>query len=82
LLQPGQQLYFRGDRSIVARIKPDGRLLLEDGKDGWFEGSIHQAGRHLMDGGPCNGWMHWYYEGGDGEYHLIDDLRQVLRDRL
>lgn len=77
LLQPGQDLYFRQDRSAVARVKPDGKLILDD-----FEGSIHQAGRHLMGGSPCNGWEHWYFEADDGELRPIDDLRQVIRERM
>lgn len=74
LLKPGQCLYFRRDRTKVARIKPDGKLVLNG-----FEGSIHQAGRHLMGGSPCNGWEHWYFEAEDGELQSIDDLREVLR---
>lgn len=77
LLLPGQTLYFRQNRAVTARIKPDGRLRLADG----FEGSIHQAGRHLLDGRPCNGWDHWYYQGAAGELRPIDALRQELRAR-
>ncbi len=76
LLAPGQTLYFRKDRNRPANLKPDGRL-----KIGEFEGSIHAAGRHYMDGSPCNGWDHWYYEAADGGLHVIDELRvQLLRD--
>jgi modification methylase len=74
LLQPGQPLYFRADRALVARVKPDGNLLVDG-----FEGSIHQAGRHLMGGSPCNGWDHWYYEDESGALHVIDELRQRMR---
>ncbi len=74
LLKPGQCLYFRRDRTKVARIKPDGKLVLNG-----FEGSIHQAGRHLMGGSPCNGWEHWCFEAEDGEIQSIDDLREALR---
>jgi modification methylase len=77
LLRPGQTLHFRRDEAR-ARIKPDGKLRLADG----FEGSIHQAGKHLMGGSPCNGWDHWYYEGTDGERRPIDHLRQVVRRRM
>ncbi|HNS03248.1 MAG TPA: DNA methyltransferase [Anaerolineae bacterium] len=76
LLLPGQALYFRMDSRQSARIKPDGKLLLPD--DG-FEGSIHQAGKHLMDGSPCNGWEHWYFVAEDGLLHPIDELRQAAR---
>ena len=78
LLQPGQRLYFQGNRGAVARVKPDGKLRLGDG----FEGSIHKAGRHLLGGSPCNGWDHWYFEGQDGDLYPIDDLRQTVRARL
>lgn len=76
LLLPGQTLYFRMNRRQSARIKPDGKLLLPD--DG-FEGSIHQAGKHLMGGSPCNGWEHWYFVAEDGSLHPIDELRQAAR---
>jgi modification methylase len=81
LLLPGQTLQFRGSQQPdqVARVKPDGTLRLD--VDG-FEGSIHQAGKHLMGGSPCNGWDHWYFEAADGLLHPIDELRQAVRDRL
>ncbi|MDZ4158422.1 MAG: DNA methyltransferase [Anaerolineaceae bacterium] len=71
LIQPGQTLYFRPDRAKMARVKPDGRLELNG-----FEGSIHQLGRQLMGGIPCNGWENWEYETPQGSLHPIDDLRQ------
>jgi modification methylase len=74
LLQPGQRLFFRADHGTAATIKPDGRLVI-----GGFEGSIHQAGKHLMGGSPCNGWQHWYYELTDGQLRPIDDLREQVR---
>ena len=75
LLLPGQKLYFRKDRSKFAQIKPDSKLLLIDG----FEGSIHQVGKHLMNGSPCNGWQHWYFEDEGGEIRVIDELRETYR---
>ena len=75
LLRPGQRLYFRRDRNQSARLRADGHLLLPG-----FEGSIHQAGRHLMAGSPCNGWEHWYFEDGAGELKPLDVLRDVLRE--
>jgi site-specific DNA-methyltransferase (adenine-specific) len=74
LLTPGQKLYFRAQRDLSASIRPDGKLALDG-----FIGSIHQAGKHLMGGGPCNGWEHWFYEKPDGELAPIDQLRQELR---
>jgi DNA modification methylase len=73
LLRPGQVVYFRGDRSRPARIKPDG-LLRMDG----LEGSIHQLARQLTGGLPCNGWDTWYFETIDGGLSAIDHLRQAL----
>ncbi len=75
-LKPGQTLYFRGERDVRARIESDGKLRIGD-----FTGSIHQAGRHLMNGSPCNGWMHWYYLTEAGELAPIDELRRRLRAR-
>ena len=74
LIKPGQTLYFKGSRSQTARVRPDGNLILDG-----FEGSIHQAGRHLMKGSPCNGWLHWFYETKVGDLYPIDDLRQGFR---
>lgn len=70
----GQKLFFRKDRSIVAHLKPDARLSLPD-----FEGSIHQAARHLLGGTPCNGWDHWYFETEAGELKVLDVLRERIR---
>ncbi|MEW5871099.1 MAG: site-specific DNA-methyltransferase [Chloroflexota bacterium] len=78
LLQPGQELYYRGDRGRAARIKPDGNLLLADG----FSGSIHRAGSRLAGGSPCNGWDHWYYQAEDGELQPIEELRRRLRGEM
>ena len=77
LLQPGQKLYFQQDRTKAAQIKPDGVLRM-----GKTEGSIHQIGKALSNGSPCNGWDHWYYEDEQGKLHPIDLLRQALRDKL
>ena len=74
VLKPGQALYFRGQRGQAASIRPDGKLFVDG-----FIGSIHQAGKRLMGGSPCNGWEHWYYETPNGNLAPIDDLRQVLR---
>ena len=77
LLKPGQALYFRSDRTKSAHIKPDGRILING-----FEGSIHQVGSFLMNGSPCNGWDHWYYETAKGDFVSIDELRKVLLEKL
>jgi site-specific DNA-methyltransferase (adenine-specific) len=75
LLRIGQALYFRGDRRQTARLRADGHLLLDG-----FEGSIHQAGRHLMGGSPCNGWEHWYFEDEAGGLRPLDELRDKRRN--
>jgi modification methylase len=59
---------------MAARIKPDGKLILGD-----QEGSIHQLGRALTNGSPCNGWDHWYFRDEQGELHPIEDLRKQVR---
>jgi len=74
LLHPGQCLYFRKDREKIAHIKPDSRLIY-----GQVEGSIHQVGRQIMNGSPCNGWDHWYFENAAGELEPIDKLREIVR---
>lgn len=77
LLKPGQELYFQHDRKKVAHVKPDGNLTMNG-----FEGSIHQVGRQLMKGSPCNGWDHWYFETPEGKLLSIDELRNIIRNQL
>ena len=74
LLRPGQRLFFRRDREPSARLRADGHVLLPG-----FVGSIHQAGRHLMGGSPCNGWDHWFYEDEAGTLQSLDMLRERFR---
>ena len=69
-LNPGQQLFFKKDNSNSALIKPDSRIQCEDG----FVGSIHQVGKHLSNGSPCNGWDHWYTL-ENGNYIVLDEIR-------
>ncbi len=76
-LSPGQRLYFRGNREVSALLRADGKLVLEDG----FVGSIHQAGKHLMYGSPCNGWQHWYFVDSEGKLQVIDALREAYREK-
>ena len=76
LLSPGQQVYFRKNDGVAARIKPDGKLVHEK-----MEGSIHQLGSELLGGKPCNGWDMWLYQGNDGEFYSIDRLREQVRNR-
>lgn len=73
-LHPGQTLFFAADASRSAVIKPDARLRTIDG----FEGSIHKAGSHYMNGAPCNGWEHWYLQ-ENGQYIRLAELRERYR---
>jgi modification methylase len=74
LLRPGQSLYFQMDRTRAAVVTADGRLIAPGAS-----GSIHQVGKQLLGGAPCNGWQHWYYQDPSGELRVIDRLRQDLR---
>jgi DNA modification methylase len=74
-LRPGQRLFFSKDRSRFATIKPDARIRTADG----FEGSIHKAGSHYMNGAPCNGWEHWFLRQKNGGMIRLDDVRQQYR---
>lgn len=74
ILQPGQKLFFAKDRTRFATIKPDARLRTADG----FEGSIHKAGSHYMNGAPCNGWEHWYIQ-ENGHLISLNDIREKYR---
>ncbi len=76
-LQPGQKLFFAMDPARAAVIKPDARLRTTDG----FEGSIHQAGSHYMNGAPCNGWEHWYLQ-ENGRWLALDVVRRRYRESL
>jgi modification methylase len=73
-LKPGQNLYFRKDPKKIAHIKPDGQLIYNQS-----EGSIHQIGTQIMNGSPCNGWEHWYFENDEGELETINKLREIIR---
>jgi hypothetical protein len=75
LLRVGRKLYFSRDKARSAVIKPDGRIRTADG----FEGSIHQAGSHYMNGSPCNGWEHWYLRQENGGLISLNDVRQKYR---
>jgi site-specific DNA-methyltransferase (adenine-specific) len=77
LIQPGATLYFRRQEATQARLKPDGQLVCDG-----VEGSIHQVGRHLMGGSPCNGWEHWYFTDDDGQFRPLDVLRERYRRQI
>ncbi len=77
LIKPGQTLYFNQNPKQTALVKPNGNLHYNG-----FEGSIHQTAKHILEGKPGNGWLHWYYRGNDGEYLSIDILREIIRKDL
>lgn len=77
LLQPGQRLFFRGQKRTAARVRADGMLVRRG-----VTGSIHQVGSQLSGGAPCNGWTQWFYQDEHGEMQPIDALRQGLRRLL
>lgn len=74
LLNPGEAVYFQRAENNKAVVRPDGKLRM-----GKASGSIHQLGKAILEGGPCNGWEHWYYRDGDGELKPVDDLRRKAR---
>jgi hypothetical protein len=73
LLNPGQLVFFEGDRNRPARLRADGHLTMSD-----LTGSIHQVGRQLHEGSPCNGWEVWFFEDENGELHTLDVLRKKM----
>ena len=75
LIKPGQTLFFDQNSDLHAAVKPNGYLLYNG-----FEGSIHQTAKHIMEGKPINGWLHWFYINEAGEMQSIDTLREILRE--
>ncbi len=73
MLAEGDKLYFRHDRRHHARITATGKLQYAGSV-----GSIHKVAREIQ-GGPCNGWEHWYYEDESGSLVAIDRLREKVR---
>lgn len=73
-IQPGKTLHFRKDEKRTAIVKPNAKIVTFDG----FEGSIHQAGQHFMNGSPCNGWDHWYLK-ENGQMINLDAIRERYR---
>lgn len=76
-LRPGDMLYFHGDRDRAARIKLNGKLVIDG-----FEGSIHQCARFLLGNSPANGWEQWFYKTKAGEMLPVDDLRHKMRKAM
>jgi len=58
---------------VQAIVLADGRLEYNSQR-----GSIHQLGASAQDAAACNGWDYWYVL-RDGEWVLIDTVREVFR---
>jgi site-specific DNA-methyltransferase (adenine-specific) len=77
LIRPGQTLYFGRAGDHTATVLANGHLRCDG-----MTGSIHQVGKAIQ-GGPCNGWDHWYVEDPEtGERVVIDALRAVIRQEM
>ncbi len=73
MLAEGDRLYFRRNLQAMGVITSTGKLVYKGS-----EGSIHKIARSIQ-GGPCNGWEHWYYEDKGGGLVVIDQLREQIR---
>ena len=73
-ITPGQQIYFKEDPQQSALVKPNGTLVLNG-----FEGSIHQAARHILGGKRANGWLYWFVREESGGFRSIDEIREEYR---
>ncbi len=75
-LEVGQTLYLKGT-DHTATVRRDGKLTAD--ADGHVA-TIHIMCRHLLDVPSCNGWTLWLFRDVDGEFRLIDHLRDIYRD--
>jgi modification methylase len=74
LLRPGQTLYFSPGGEQTATILASGQIR----RNGTI-GSIHEVAKAIQ-GAPCNGWEHWFYDDKPSGTRLpIDTLREQLR---
>ena len=78
LLKPGAELFDK-KRRWTATVRVDGSLEVLSGDKAGTTGSIHKAGALVQELDACNGWTFWHFVGEDGELHLIDDLRSIIR---
>ena len=77
LIRPGQTLYFGKTGNQAATVLANGHLQYDG-----MTGSIHQLGKAIQ-GGPCNGWDHWYIDDPEaGERVVIDTLRTIIRQEM
>ena len=77
LLKPGQTLYFNKNKTISAKLRSDGKVMIKD-----FTGSIHQTAKYLTNGKPCNGWEMWYFNSSQNGMVPIDELRKEYRKNV
>lgn len=75
LLLPGQTLFFNRHLDKTATVLADGSLRIKDGT----RGSIHKIGALAGNLPACNGWDHWYYQNDEGEFVVVDALREQIR---
>ena len=75
LIKPGQKLFFGKKGEKTATVLANGHI-----RSGKIEGSIHYVGAQLQ-GAPCNGWEHWYYEENE-QLFPVDILRQKYRNHF
>lgn len=90
LINPGTKLYYaKPGRQKTISVAEDGSttvpfaIIRADSsiKCGDYEGSIHSVGCKVGGAPSCNGWDHWWYQGEDGAFHAIDELRITFRER-
>jgi len=72
LLNPGQSLYFKDDKSVRAVILSNGHLKYKN-----KTGSIHGLAKEISRL-PANGWDFWMYK-ESGKLKAIDELREKIR---
>jgi DNA modification methylase len=75
-IQPGELLYF-GSSNITAKVTVDGSLIA-----GELRGSIHSLGAKVAGLPACNGWENWYYRDDNGNFVVIDTLRERFRKEV
>jgi hypothetical protein len=73
LIQPGQELRFRGDATKSAVLSDDGKINL----DGKSFTSLSTAASAFTGGTSTNGWLAWQTRLGE-KWVTLSDVRQQL----
>lgn len=73
LLRAGDILRHK-NLDVEATVQADGTIC-----SGKHSGSIHFVGAKVANLTACNGWMYWLYEMQPGDWRLLDELRDALR---